>query len=563
MGERIVGLDVGTSAVRAVEVIVDGDHRPVLQAYGQVGLRPGVIVDGEVQDQSQVVEALHRLWEQGGFKTSKVRLGVAGLRAIIRETDLPPLPPGEVDAAVALQAEDLVPFPANRTALSSSVVAKTVDEKGEERLRVLVAAAHRDVVDGIVAAVEAAGLEPETVDLGTAALSRAFTLGGTSGTSEAIVSVGAGLTLVIVQQGGRLDFVRTIDRGGDTATQAVAATLDMPNIDAEMTKRDLALAGDHDPAAVATVAKVVTELASEIEDSIRYYSMLPGRGMPSRVLMTGGGAQTPGLLTALRSRIEVPVTEASPLEFVDARRLHVSEEEAQAMNATVAVPLGLTIDGATRTHFDLLPPEVRQRRVDRHVKRMLVIAGIGVALVLAAASGWRVLAVRSAENQVATLRSTVHTINTVELPRYDKAVRVTNKVRSLQTQDRPLVANEVDWLVVLGQFSTFIPKGASLNGITLSALSPSGAEPGSVAAVARTQSASTAVIGAGRSTVKTGSLTQVTEFGLDVAKAKALATVSLSGAVTSSPTSVTFPIDFAITSAAHTHRLSLFDRRIP
>ena len=45
----IVGLDIGTSAVRAVELTADAGRTPVLEAFGQVGLPAGVVVDGEVK----------------------------------------------------------------------------------------------------------------------------------------------------------------------------------------------------------------------------------------------------------------------------------------------------------------------------------------------------------------------------------------------------------------------------------------------------------------------------------------------------------------------------------
>ena len=142
MGERIVGLDIGTSALRAVELIVEDGRPPVLEAFGQVGLPPGIIVDGEIRDRAQVVSAIRRLWRNGGFKTNRVRLGVAGLRAITREIELPPVPPDEVAAAVVLQAEDIVPFPIERTSVASAVISRTEDAEGLPLIRVLVAAAH-------------------------------------------------------------------------------------------------------------------------------------------------------------------------------------------------------------------------------------------------------------------------------------------------------------------------------------------------------------------------------------------------------------------------------------
>jgi type IV pilus assembly protein PilM len=557
MGEHIVGLDIGTSALRAVELVIEDGSPPVLEAFGQVGLPPGTVVDGEIRDRTQVASAIRRLWRNGGFKTNRVRLGVAGLRAITREIELPPVPPDEVAAAVTLQAEDIVPFPVERTSIASAVISRTEDADGLPLIRVLVAAAHRDLIDGIVAAVEEAGLEPEAIDLDTAALSRAFTLPGSAREPEAVVSVGAGLTMVVVHHGGTLQFVRTIDMGGDTATRAISSVLDVPIADAEILKRELALPGTHDEATTHAVAAVVDQLADEVRNSLRFFSSLPGRTAPVRVLVTGGGARTVGLLEQLSARMNVPVLEASPLSFVDVSRIQVSPGEAASINQTVAVPLGLALNGPARTRFELIPPEVAARRAARKRRRLLVLALVGLALILVALSAWRVLAVRSAEHQVAILQSSVHNIETVELPRYDKAVQLGDKVTGLQQQLTPLVSKEDDWLVVLNQLGEYLPKTAVLNGVNLSATSPTGGMSGTLTTVGPT------VIGTGTSTVYTHTLTEVTQFGLTMAKSPALSRVDLSGSVGASSTEVTFPVTFSITEAAHGQRTALFEKKLP
>jgi type IV pilus assembly protein PilM len=562
MGEHIVGLDIGTSALRAIELVVEDGRPPVLEAFGQVGLPPGVIVDGEIRDRIQVTSAIKRLWRNGGFKTNKVRLGVAGLRAITREIELPPVPPDEVAAAVSLQAEDIVPFPIERTSLASAVISRTEDAEGLPLIRVLVAAAHRDLIDGVVAVVEEAGLEPEAIDLDTAALSRAFTLPGSTDEPEAVVSVGAGLTMVVVHHGGTLQFVRTIDMGGDTVTRALASSLDIPIADAEIVKRRMAQPGPHDRGAVRVMGNVVDQLADEVRSSIRYFSAMPGRTPPVRMLLTGGGARTAGFLEQLQATMDIPVLEASPLSFVDVSRLHVSPGEADSINQTVAVPLGLALNGATRTRFELIPPEVAAKRAARRRRRQLVLAGIATLIVLAGISAWRVLAVRSAEHQVATLQSTIHTINTVEMPRYDKAVRLGDEVTSLQHQLAPLVSHEVDWLVVLNQLGQYLPSSAVLDGVDLSAATPTGGTASTAAPTTRS------VIGRGSTTVFTHSLTEVTQFGLAMARSPGLSAVDLSGSVSDSTTKadafpVTFPVTFTITTAAHGQRERLFEERLP
>ena len=176
---------------------------------------------------------------------------------------------------------------------------------------------------------------------------------------------------------------------------------------------------------------------------------------------------------------------------------------------------------------------------------------------LAAASASRMLAVRSAEHQVAVLQSTIHVIETVDLPRYDKAVQLGNEVTALQREEAPLVAHEVDWLVLLNQLGEYLPRSAVLNGVSLLATTPTGGVGGSPATAAST------VIGTGSTTVYTHTLTEVTQFGLTMSRSPALSGVDLSGSVGASSTAVTFPITFSITKAAHSQRAQRFSRRLP
>ncbi len=131
---------------------------PVLLTYGQVGLPPGSLVDGEIRDGSSVTEAIKKLWENGQFSGSSVIVGIAGLRAITREIDLPFVPDNEVDSAVRFQSEEVIPFPPDQTILSSQILADYTSPEGDKMRRVLVAAAHIDLVNGVIDTVEKAGL---------------------------------------------------------------------------------------------------------------------------------------------------------------------------------------------------------------------------------------------------------------------------------------------------------------------------------------------------------------------------------------------------------------------
>ena len=110
MAVRVAGLDIGTFAVRAAELSLDGE-RPTLTAFGQVTLPPGAVVGGEVIDAGAVTEAIRRLWANGRFSIKKVRLGVSSQRVIVRQADLPAMSAEDMHSAIQFEAQDLIPIP--------------------------------------------------------------------------------------------------------------------------------------------------------------------------------------------------------------------------------------------------------------------------------------------------------------------------------------------------------------------------------------------------------------------------------------------------------------------
>lgn len=552
MAQRIVGLDVATSAVRAVELSVDEGARPVLEAFGQVGLRPGAVVDGEVRDQAQVVGAIQRLWSEGGFHEKRVRLGVAGLRAITREVDMPTIPLGELDEAVRFQADQVVPFPLELTSISSKVVAHHTDEEGAEQLRVLVAAAHTQMIDRLLAAVRGAGLEPVSIDLDTAALARA--LDDPAFTDpEVLVSVGAGLTLVVIYQGGHLQFIRTIDMAGDSVTEALASSLDLPVPDAEALKRSLGRPGVTDRRAEPVAAGAVGDLVGEIQNSIRFFASLPGRVAPTRIQLTGGGAGVAGFFERLEAATDMPVVPATPLSRIDTGKLPVTEGQLAAIEPTIAVPVGLALPEKEGSPFNLLPAGVVAEYAERRVNRVLAVVGVLILLLLMAGSAWRVLGVRNAQHQKSTATHELAFIDKVEVPKVDRVVRLQDSVRSSQTSYLPLVTNQVDWLVVLNQFGQYMPSTSVLSSLSLTDTNVPGAKAAGTAG---------APFASGTGTVAVPNITTFSAFGNSMSTSPAFTFGQPTGALTNS-SSITFSIAFAVNRDAESRQTALFTQKVP
>ena len=87
MARRLIGLDIGTNAVRVAEIELS--EPPRLTSFGQVALPPGAMRDGEVVDPAAVTDAIQRLWKELSLKKAPVRIGVASPRVLVRTVDLP------------------------------------------------------------------------------------------------------------------------------------------------------------------------------------------------------------------------------------------------------------------------------------------------------------------------------------------------------------------------------------------------------------------------------------------------------------------------------------------
>lgn len=320
---RVIGLDIGTTMVRAAELEFSAGPPAkrgpaTLVRYGEEPLPPGAVRDGEVTEQSIVAHAIKTLWSRQKFDSKQVVIGVGNQRVVVRELSVPAMPMPQVRAALPFQVQELLPMSTDE-ALLDFYPAELVDGAGGPQLQGLLVAAMRDTVTANVLAVESAGLSPTMVDLNALALLRALTRGSLGQRTVAIVDIGARVTDVVVAAAGVPRFVRTLPTGGQDFTDAVARALSISQLEAEELKKQLgvgsAVAPEHKDAADA-ISGVTRSLVESVRNTFVYYaSNNPGRQIELAVL-TGGGGRLPGLGQYLATATRLETVLGNPLETV-------------------------------------------------------------------------------------------------------------------------------------------------------------------------------------------------------------------------------------------------------
>ena len=574
MARLTVGLDIGTSGVRAAELDTS-KSTPVLLTYGQVGLPPGSLVDGEIRDPSAVTEAIQKLWKNGQFSGSSVIVGIAGLRAITREIDLPYVPDDEIDSAVRFQSEEIIPFPPEQTLLSSQVLADFTNDEGGRMRRVLVAAAHVDLVNGVIDVVERAGLTVEGVDLISSSLVRALGGSGTPAPTaasdtgstdavtpmaqpEAIVSIGAGLTVVVVHQGGRPQFVRTIGSGGNATTAAISAALDVPIVDAEGLKYRFGEDNAQIQAAERVAQPSLNELTEEIRNSIQYFASLPDRLPVSRIVVTGGGSELQGLVGMLESKVRIPVVTGSTFDHLDVSRLALDPEQAAQVAPVLASPIGLALPepDASVKKFNLLPPEFAQKVRIKRIQERTLVGAVAVLVLLVLFGGWKFLQVHSEQNNVNQLQSNIQSLN-AQVPKYSLVVAANEAYTKGLARRASVINSAIDWPLALNNLISITPANAkvlSFNGSEIPAAgtaASSSASAGTIPAGSSTGTHSAAIGTIDLQVNGPGPSLAISEAWINAISASQLFANPLQGATSvESDGSISFPFTISVTPAA-------------
>ncbi len=344
----IVGLDIGSTAVRAVELSFGsggpGKSEATMVNFAQAPVPQGALQDGEVVEPNTVSAVIKNVWAQGKFSTKDVVIGVGNQRVIVREADLPWRPYSELKGSLPYQAQQLLPTAA-QDALLDYVPTGEYEASDGRLVQGLFVAAIRETVTANILAAEGAGLRPLMVDLNPFAIMRPQIQGQLQSHTVAFVDIGARITNVIIAEHGVPRFVRVIPHGGQEATDAVAHAMQATAVEAERMKRELGVGFQTTPDRqhiADALLNVTTTLVEGIRSTFVYYGS-KGLGKSIDVIMlTGGGSLLHGLGQFLSSVTRLPVQLGNPFENIRVRK-GTDLSSVQGQEQTIAVATGLAL----------------------------------------------------------------------------------------------------------------------------------------------------------------------------------------------------------------------------
>ena len=219
-GGQLVGLDIGTHAIKAVVLEERGDGYS-LKRFGHRPLEPELIVDRAVMDPKKVSETIRDLFSEVGIRNKHVVVSVSGLSIIVKNIHIPEMSEEELEVSIQWEAEQYIPFDISDVNLDFQILGPS--SRGSGQMEVLLVAVKRDKLQEYTSLVADAGLKPAVVDVDAFALANCFEHNHVvnEGQLVALIDIGAGTTNLNVMNGSKLSFTRDMMIGGNQYTLAI------------------------------------------------------------------------------------------------------------------------------------------------------------------------------------------------------------------------------------------------------------------------------------------------------------------------------------------------------
>ena len=342
-GASVVGLDIGSSCVKAVELKKSSDGYE-LAKLGHAALPSEAIVQGAFLNTTAIVDSIREALEGAGIRSRDVATAISGHSVIVKKVTVQEMSREQLEESIKWEAEQYIPFDVNEVNLDFQILDTA---EGEGQMDVLLVAAKKDLLDDYVQVIAEAGYTAQVVDIAAFAVENAYEVnrGEDDGEVIALANVGAQVTNINVVSGGIPVFTRDVALGGALYTEEIQKTLSIAFEEAERIK-----IGDADVASKDVVPKEVEEsmrqvtaqIVGEIARSLEFYSATAEDGNISKIVLAGGSAHVSGLANAFEERMDVPVEVIDPLSNVRVGS-GVDAKEIEDLGPSLAVGMGLAM----------------------------------------------------------------------------------------------------------------------------------------------------------------------------------------------------------------------------
>jgi type IV pilus assembly protein PilM len=337
---RLVGLDIGSKAIKAAEVI-ESKKGYTLSKFGMVDIPPGLIEEGTIKDPEAVADIIRNLFKSHGLRNRNVALSIGGYSVIVKKISVQSTTEEQLQETIQFEAEQYIPFDINDVNLDFQILGE--NDNNPNQMNVLLVAAKKEMVNDYVHLAELAGLEPRIIDVDAFALQNVFELNyePTPEDNIALIDIGASKTSLNILKGDTSVFMRDVSLGCGQINQKIAALVDCSLDEAEAIKFGEGSGKISAEDLSDIISSVVTDWCTEIRRALDFfYSTYPDDQI-KKIILGGGGGNIQELRQLLAVETSAEVQTINPFQrfFLDSDKFDTDYLEKIAPQASICMGL--------------------------------------------------------------------------------------------------------------------------------------------------------------------------------------------------------------------------------
>jgi type IV pilus assembly protein PilM len=350
-----IGLDIGNSSIKMIQLEMTGGHIGVL---GADSVRVDPAINGnEEEKRAFIISAIQQMLAGSNFHGRNVVTCLPNERLRITSLRLGETGGGEIEQLLRKEVTQRFGLDPDKDAINY-ILAGDVRQGDEIKHELILFATEDESIRDHIELLEEAGLKLAGIDALPCALFRSFerSLRREEDRDRTVVfvDVGSRFTTVVFGRGAEISFVKQIPIGGESLNKEVAAKLGVAISEAEVlrgrlkaektaqtvpgalggtfaqgsdgrdgmeqgarSKVDGGLDASTRQVIVDAVRSVAEKLAREISLCFRYYTVTFRGKRVERAIFSGGEAYERILLNVLRRQLAVEIEVAQPLKGFD------------------------------------------------------------------------------------------------------------------------------------------------------------------------------------------------------------------------------------------------------
>jgi type IV pilus assembly protein PilM len=319
-------LDIGTTAVRVVQLSQSGSNNWNLQYYGYASVDEKITSSNSAEGLRRLGEVIMTAVGQSGIKSKNVAIGLPSSKTFTTIIDAPTVGEAELKSTIKYQIDQYIPTAINETKVDWALLGQSLHDPKQQE--VLLASTANAYAEERLEFIESLGFNVIAAEPDPIAMIRSL-LPSDIHDARLIIDVGERSTDLAITFGDTPRLVRNIPTGLGSLIKAAVQNLNVQEDQARQFILKFGLAPDRLEGQVyRSIESTLDNFAAELVKSIKFFQTRYPNTPVGGILLSGFSAIVPQFGEYVTAKTGVPSSVANPWQ-----RVHVAQSDQQQLGS--------------------------------------------------------------------------------------------------------------------------------------------------------------------------------------------------------------------------------------